>query len=205
MDPLVMLEAIGTIAVLSYVWKENAAYRFFEFTAIGLVAAHSIVNTWHNYLKPTLTDRMIGGGEWYLLFPAGIGLLYYTRVMGKNVSWLASYPISLSIGYSIGYSLAYSPRPFLKEFRNNFESFAHINDYVFILIWLLVMQYFVFTLAKKNKGTGKGARAFAAVDTVTRCVIMLYMGVLFGTSILGKFSRLLGRYQFLLRDWLRLI
>ncbi len=202
MDPLVMLEAVGTIAVLSYVWKENAAYRFFEFTAVGLVAAHSIVNSWHNYVKPTLADRMIGGGEWYLIFPAVIGLLYYTRVMGKNVSWLASYPISLSIGYSIGYSLAYSPRPFLKEFRSNFQSFSSFNDYLFILIWLLVMQYFLFTIGKKNRAE-RGV--FVAMNTVTRCVIMLYMGVLFGTSILGKFSRLLGRYQFLLKDWLNLV
>lgn len=199
MDPLIMLEAIGTIAVLSYVWRENAAYRFFEFTAVGLVAAHSIVQSWNNYIKPTVTDRMIGDGEWYLLIPGAIGLLYYTRVMGRKVSWLARYPISLSLGYSIGYSLAYSPRPFLKEFRNNFESFTHINDYIFILIWLLVMFYFVFTLMKRTKTT------LRVTGTITRCIIMVYMGVRFGTSILGKFSRLLGRYQFLLRDWLQLI
>ncbi|MGI6163513.1 MAG: hypothetical protein ACOYEQ_06255 [Bacillota bacterium] len=198
-DPLVVLEAVGTIAVLSYVYKENAAYRFFEFTAIGLVAAHSIVQTWNNYLKPTVRDRLIGGGEWHLIFPAIIGLLYYTRVMGKDVSWLARYPISISVGYSIGYSLAYSPRPFLKEFRSTFASFKGVNDYIFLLIWMLVLFYFIFTLVNREN------KVFAVTSVTTRCLIMLYMGMLFGTSILGKFSRLLGRYQFLLRDWLRLI
>ncbi len=199
-DPYVMLEAIGTICVLSYVWKENAGYRFFEFTAIGLAAAHSIVNGWHNYIGPTFTDKIFGEGNWLLLVPAAIGLLYYTRVLGKNVSWLARYPISLSVGYSVGYSLAYSPRPLLREFRTNFESFEHINDYVVILIWLLVMQYFLFTVGKRKEST-----AITIIDTISRSMIMVYMGVLFGTSILGKFSRLLGRYQFLLRDWLNLI
>lgn len=198
-DPLIILEAVGTIAVLSYVYKENAAYRFFEFTAVGLAAAHSIVQSWNNYLKPTVRDRLIGKGEWYLIFPALIGLLYYTRFMGKNLSWIARYPISISVGYSIGYSLAYSPRPFLKEFRSTFAQFKHVNDYIFLIVWFLVVFYFMFTLVKKEN------KVFGMTNVATRCLIMMYMGVLFGTSILGKFSRLLGRYQFLLRDWLQLI
>ena len=49
-DPLIWLEAVGTIAVLSYM-EGKCGLSIFEFTAVGLVAAHSIVQTWNNYIN----------------------------------------------------------------------------------------------------------------------------------------------------------
>lgn len=190
--------AVATLGIFSFLIKENPFYRFFEYTVVGMAAAHTVVMTWDNYTKPLFRDYILKGKETYLIIPAAIGLLYYCRYMNQKISWLYRYPMSIILGYNIGYSLAYDPRPFLVQVRSTFESFAHINNYIFLAIYATTVAYFVFTMGTKNKTIG-GAQRFA------RYVMMVYFGVSFGNTVQGRFSLLLGRLLFLLQDWLGIV
>lgn len=188
---------IATLGIFSFLIKENPFYRFFEYTVIGLSAAHSVVMTWDNYTKPFWTNGIMKG-EYYLLIPGAIALLYYFRYAPSKYQWLYRYPLALIMGYDIGYALAYDPRPFMVQMRGTFESLKDFNSAIYLVIFFSVVMYFVFTFGNKNKGM-LGTRSFA------RYAMMAYFGVAFGNTIQGRFSLLLGRLLFLLGDWLGLV
>lgn len=191
------LAVFATMAIFSFLIKENPFYRFFEYTMIGMAGAHSVVMTWDNYTKPFWTNYVMKG-EYYLLIPGAIALLYYFRYIPGKFQWLYRYPLSLIMGYNIGYALAYEPRPFLVQVRGTFEKLATLNDWIFLLVYFGVISYFVFTFWNKSTVVNK-TRGFA------RYAMMTYFGVAFGNTIQGRFSLLLGRLLFLLQDWLHVV
>lgn len=194
----VWVAAIATLGIFSFLLKENPVYRFFEYTVVGMAAAHSVVMEWDNYTKPFFRDYVFKEGQYYLLTAAVIGLLYYTRYMKPEVQWLSRYPIALAVGSGIGYSLAYDPRPFLVQIRGTFSKLSHINDWIYLAVFCLVVLYFIFTLGKEKP-------AMQVASKSARYAMMVYFGIAFGNTVQGRFSLLLGRLTFLLQDWLHVI
>ena len=194
----VWVAAIATLGIFSFLLKENPVYRFFEYTVVGMAAAHSVVMEWDNYTKPFFRDYVIKEGQYYLLTAAVIGLLYYTRYMKPEVQWLSRYPIALSVGSGIGYSLAYDPRPFLVQLRGTFSNLTHINNWIYLAVFCLVVLYFIFTLGKEKP-------AMQVASKSARYAMMISFGIAFGNTVQGRFSLLLGRLTFLLQDWLHVI
>jgi hypothetical protein len=193
----IWVAVVGTLAIFSFLIKENPFYRFFEYTVIGMSAAHSVVMTWDNYTKAFWTNYVMKG-EYYLLIPGAIALLYYLRYAPGKYQWLYRYPLSLIMGYSIGYALAYEPRPFMVQVRGTFEKLTSFNDWLYLFVFFAVCSYFVFTFWNKSAAVNK-TRGFA------RYAMMAYFGVAFGNTVQGRFSLLLGRLLFLLQDWLHLV
>ncbi len=188
---------IATLGIFSFLIKENPFYRFFEYTVIGLSAAHTVVMTWDNYTKPFWTNGIMKG-EYYLLIPGAVAVLYYFRYAPAKYQWLYRYPLALIMGYDIGYNLAYEPRPFMVQLRGTFEGLKDFNSFIYLAIFFGVVVYFIFTFGNKNKGI-EGTRSLA------RYAMMMYFGVAFGNTVQGRFSLLLGRLLFLLGDWLGLV
>lgn len=56
--------AILTICIMTILWKENPLFRFAEHLLIGIAAAHSMVRTIDNYLRPTIQDQIVAQGQW---------------------------------------------------------------------------------------------------------------------------------------------
>ncbi len=188
---------LATLAVFSFVIKENPFYRFFEYTMIGMSAAHTVVMTWENYTKAFWTNYVMKG-EYYLLIPGAIALLYYFRYGPVKYQWLYRYPLALLMGYEIGYVMAYDPRPFLVQVRGTFEDLSSLNSWIFLAVFFATLTYFVFTFWNKSKAVNS-SRSFA------RYAMMAYFGVSFGNTVQGRFSILLGRLLFLLQDWLHIV
>ena len=188
---------IATLGIFSFLIKENPFYRFFEYTVIGLSAAHTVVMTWDNYTKPFWTNGIMKG-EYYLLIPGAVAVLYYFRYAPAKYQWLYRYPLALIMGYDIGYNLAYEPSPFMVQLRGTFEGLYDFNSFIYLAIFFGVVVYFIFTFGNKNKGI-EGTRSLA------RYAMMMYFGVAFGNTVQGRFSLLLGRLLFLLGDWLGLV
>ncbi len=188
---------LATLGIFSFVIKENPFYRFFEFTVVGMMAAHSVVMTWDNYTKPFWVKGVMKG-EYVLLIPGAIALLYYFRYGPQKHQWLYRYPLALIMGYDIGYALAYDPRPFLVQIRGTFSNLTTLNNWIYLAVFFAVLTYFIFTFFNKNKAMNS-TRGFA------RYAMMAYFGVAFGNTVQGRFSLLLGRLLFLLQDWLHIV
>jgi hypothetical protein len=191
------IAAILTLALFTYLYKENSVYRVAEHIMVGLAAAHGMVMTWDNYIKSTITTSLLKDGEWSFLIPIAIGLLIYTRYMPKW-QWLSRIPMSYWVGYGIGYTLAFTPRQFLMQVIDSFIAMDSLENVVFFICLATSLMYFFFTVSREYPGMNVGA-------TIGRYAIMVSLGASFGNTVQGRISLFLGRLQFLLGDWLHLI
>ncbi|QUL98312.1 MAG: hypothetical protein IMF26_09845 [Candidatus Fermentithermobacillus carboniphilus] len=196
--------AIGTLAVFSFLYKENLAYRYMEHIYIGLAAAHGAVLTFHNQLKPLFLKQIGAQGQYSLLIPVAMGLLLYLRYGPKEWVWISRLPMAFWVGYNAGYTLAYDPKVLLGQITGTFLKFSaktvgeSINNILFVLICVFTLVYFMFTLKREGQ-VMKGISAF------TRYAFMVALGVGFSNGIMARVSLFLGRVQFLLGDWLGLV
>jgi hypothetical protein len=200
---------ILTLAVFSYLWKDNPIFHFAEVLFVGLATSNWIIEYYDGLLKPFVLDNLAGKGEWYYLLPMAVGLLYYFRYV-KGMSWLARIPIALEVGYGVGYGLALNPRTYLRSLGDSFVDFTVTNEagkflfwdslweFVFFAIIVCVLVYFFFTRKKDSA-------IFRYPATFGRWAMMVAFGAAFGFTIMARVSLLIGRISYILGDFLGLL
>jgi hypothetical protein len=229
-NPWIWIAAILTLAIFSFLYRENPFYRVAEYLAVGIANGYAITVTWYLILKPNLFDLIARGHvsiELVLsILGALIGILYFSRFF-PSASWLVRIPIAVTLGYYSGY---YIPRGveagLLRQIggtlvtRSDFanfgammstagQQFAHLRidqglltllnafGQPLILIGALcTVAYFYFS--SERKGVLR-PMSFAGI-----IFIMLGFGASFGYTVMARISLLIGRLQFLFRDWLGL-
>jgi hypothetical protein len=198
------LQAFFTIVLVSAVFKDNPAYRLAEHTYVGLYAGYGVALTYFNYIRPNVTGSIIGEGRYILLVPIVIGLLIYTRYI-KSIAWLSRYTICFQLGIGAGYALAKDFKPyFVDQVRATFlllwgtgDWWKTVSNWLYVVGTVASLVYFLFTLEKKG--------VQGRVSLVGRYTMMIAFGAAFGNTVMARVSLFLGRMQFLLGDWLKLI
>lgn len=198
------LQAIFTIILISGVFQDNRAYRLTEHIYVGLFAGYNVVITWANYIQPSISIRLIGEHKWSYIVPIILGLLIYTRY-SRSVAWLSRYSIAFTMGISAGYILSKDFKPFLvDQMKATFTQlwgtgnwFTTVSNWLFMIGTICTLLYFVFTVEKRGV-PGK-------VAAVGRWTMMIAFGAAFGNTVMGRVALFVGRMQFLLRDWLKII
>ncbi len=195
-DPQIWVGALATIAVFSYMYKDNPAWRVVEHAYVGLTAGYTVGYQFHTRIKPTIMDDLIGRGYWSYIIPILIGLAIYTR-FSPSLTWMARYPLSLWVGYGSGMVLAFTVPPMMGQITGTFRLF---NSFDNILYWLCVvttLMYFFFTISRENPVVKWGAWA-------GRWAIMVCLGAMFGNTVIYRYNLLLMRINYLLIDWLEM-
>ena len=203
-DLWVWIAAILTLAVFSFLYRENPFYRFAEHLFVGVSNGYAITFTWHRILVPYLLNPVGHGQKLWLIPIAIVGALYFTRFIPK-VSWMVRFPIAIVLGYSAGASI---PRSIaatvieqLKATIITRASFADVQQGIWAVIILIgvicTITYFFFSTERKG--------ALKPVSYVGVIFIMVGFGASFGYTVMARISLFIGRLQFLLGDWLGLI
>ncbi len=207
-DPWVWIAAILTLAIFSFLYRENPFYRAAEHLYVGLANGYSITVTWHLLLVPILINRIAHGSsigtKVWLIFLAAIGALYFTRFIPK-VSWLIRIPIAIALGYSCGLGI---PRAIDAEIIRQLKAtivtraqFSHWDQALWAILILIgviaTISYFFFSAERKG--------ALKPISYVGIVFIMVGFGASFGYTVMARISLFIGRLQFLLGDWLGLI
>jgi len=207
-DPWIWIGAILTLAIFSFLYKENPFYRAAEYLYVGLANGYAITFYWHRILMPSLISPVRNDPnpyvKLYLIAIAIIGALYFTRFIPK-VSWLVRIPIAIVMGYSSG---AYIPRAIdasiiqqLKATIITRATFVQVWDGVWAVIIALgviaTVSYFFFSAERKG--------VLKPVSYLGVVFIMVGFGASFGYTVMARLSLFIGRLQFLLGDWLGLI
>lgn len=230
-DPWIWIAALLTLAIFSFLYRENPFYRVAEHLAVGIANGYAITVEWYLILKPSLYDLIVRGQlttELTLsIIGALVGFLYFSRFF-PSLSWLVRIPIAITLGYYSGY---YIPRAIetslLKQVggtlvtRGDFANFGammstavqqlghwRLDQALLTLLTALsqplilvgaicTVAYFYFS--SERKGFLKPMSAAGIV------FIMLGFGASFGYTVMARISLLIGRLQFLFRDWLGLI
>jgi hypothetical protein len=204
----IWIAAILTLAVFSFLYKENPFYRVAEYLYVGVANGYAITFYWHRVLVPSLINPVTHHPNilfrLWLIAIAIIGTLYFTRFIPK-LSWLVRIPIAIVMGYSSG---AYIPRAIDAEIIEQLKatiitraSFADWQSGIWAIIIFLgviaTVSYFFFSTERKG--------VLKPVSYVGIIFIMVGFGASFGYTVMARISLFIGRLQFLLGDWLGLI
>lgn len=203
----VWIAAFLTLAIYSFLYKDNLFYKFAEHLFMGLAIGYGVVILWYTSIIPRLWDPLVHGTSpmrFFLLIPIFIGLLTLA-IFSKRFSWFIKYPLAIYIGASAGLSVPVTFEAYIFEHvqgtiltKGMFHSWLMgVSSIVMFVGVLATLVYFFFS--KEHKGLlGKSAR-------VGIMFIMVAFGASFGYTVMARISLLIGRMQFLLHDWLGII
>ncbi|MDR3708240.1 MAG: hypothetical protein P4L33_08060 [Capsulimonadaceae bacterium] len=203
--PKLLLGAIGTIAILSLVFRENKLYRLFEHVFLGLATGYGLATTWTQVLRPKWWDPMVGGGEWIWILAAPLGLMFY-GVYTKKFAWMARLIFGLYFGLAAGTVFQGFAEEYVPQIRASFKPLiAHgavtaamaVNNWIFVIILICVLVYFFFAFEQNSAVIKRSASA-------GRVMLMIAFGAIFGSTIMIREALLIDRIRFLLIEWLQL-
>jgi hypothetical protein len=194
------LAATLTIAILSFLYKDNPLYKLAEHIYVGVSAAFWVIYFWAFDLKPMLVDRFLtetGWEKWILILPAFLGVLMLTRFFPK-ISWISRIPLAFTIGIGAGLGITGSIQGFLiPQIGSTILPLNSINNILIVVGVLSTILYFYFS--RELKGI------FRAGFRLGIIFIMVAFGASFGYTVMARVSLLIGRIFFLLSDWLRVL
>jgi hypothetical protein len=199
------VSAFITLAIFSFLYKDNPFYKAAEHLAVGLSAGYWVLLLWYNVAIPNIYQKF-AIGQWWYIFPTFLGILMWTRLARKTV-WISRYPLAFYIGIATGVAIPLEMRAKIIEQLNgsvqlisywhnpNAVFTASLNNTLILLGVVTGLIYFFFS--KEHKGvTGLAAKFGIGV-------LMIGFGAAFGFTVMARVSLLIQRVQFLLFDWLR--
>jgi hypothetical protein len=196
----VWVAAAMTIALFSYVFKDNPFSKMAQHIYIGVAAAYGMIVQIDSMIRPTIVTNLIGKQQWQLLIPIALGLLIYARYF-KPIAYLSRYTVAFMVGIGAGVVLARDFKSlFLAQLiatMNPISGPMAVNNLIIAVGVITTMSYFFFSLQHKGF-VGTSAQ-------VGRYVMMMAFGASFGNTVQARVSLFLGRLQFLLGDWLGIL
>jgi hypothetical protein len=192
-----IVAAILTLAIFSYLYKDNPAYKLAEYLFVGIGAGYWFCTEWQNVLKPNLWGKLMDG-ELILVIPFALGLLLFTRFVPK-LTWLSRWSIGLMVGTFSGLAvIGYLQSELMTQIQANMLSLdtgsaaTNINNLLLIVGLVTSLLYFFFS-AEHRGPLGKAAR-------VGIWFLMISFGASYGFTVMARISLLIGRLLFLLQD-----
>lgn len=199
----VWIAAILTLAIYSFLYKDNPFYKVAENIFVGVSAGYWAVILWFDYTWPNLFEPVIRGGNYVYLIPIVVGLMMFAPLIPR-VSWLIRIPLTFTMGVVMatnitqrvqGDILPQLQATFLPVFGVPF--FEIVSNILIITGVIFTLIYFYFSKAHK------GALGLAAKLGVW--FMMIAFGASFGYTVMARVSLLIGRVYFLLHNWLHII
>jgi hypothetical protein len=218
----VTVGAFLTLFIMSFLYKDNAYYKFAEHLFVGVSAAYWMVMGFWGTLVPNLVAKLyppiVGGAlpalaekepNYWFLIPLALGILLLMRLSPVG-GWISRWALAFIVGTTAGLNLVRYLRsdfiqqvnntmlPLYVEGSNGMDTFISSFSNIFIFIGVLCgLVYFFFS--KEHKGF------FGVTARIGILVLMLTFGAGFGYTVMARISLLAGRMAYLLDDWLGLI
>ncbi|MDD3001657.1 MAG: hypothetical protein PHF29_07870 [Candidatus Riflebacteria bacterium] len=209
--------ALITLCCFTFLIKDNPFYRFAEHLFVGVSAGYYLSTiSFHQVLKPNLLAKIwptyFASGiaaeaspEYILIIPGLLGLLMLFR-FSSNLSWVSRFTVAFVMGVSTGIAVVTSAEQYLiPQIKKAIVPLIVSGDYFgsfsnLILVVGTVSCLFYFFFSTEHRGP-----VFGNVAKVGIWYLMISFGAAFGATVMGRISLLIGRFNFLLSDWLHLI
>ena len=192
--------AFFTLALFSFLYKDNPFYRLAENIFAGLTAGYQVGLIWDTVIIQKVWDPMMGG-QWWLFLPGLLGLMMFSRFSPK-ISWMSRVPLAVVMGITAGIFLTSQLHGFvLPQMQATMNTFVNAEGFAEMFLASLIavgvistMIYFYFS--HEHVGV-LGVTAKLGI-----WFIMISFGAHFGYTVMGRVSLLIGRTQFLIEDWI---
>jgi len=193
-----------TLVMFSFIYKDNPFFKFGEHLYLGLSVGYYInVQYWQN-LYPEVIRRVSIEHQFWVILPVLLGVMVLLRLV-PSLSWMSRMAFALYVGGAAGLSVPYIIQAqllkqlfeTLRPFVSGEGAFATNLNQVFILVGVFsVLIFFFFSLEHK--------KTVGAISRVGLYFLMVGFGAAFGSTVMARISLLIGRFQFLLHDFLKL-
>jgi hypothetical protein len=202
-DPGIWVAGILTIAIFSFLYRDNPVYKFAEHLLVGVSAGYYLVQyffsaTYKKFYVPVFINQ-----EYWLVVGGVLGVMMFMR-LSRRTEWISRYPVAFYVAAWAGYVIpSYIQVRILQQAESTiFNPLAVSLREAFSLAVLLIgvvttLIYFYFSAEHKG-----GLRTVSRIGIT---FLMIGFGATFGYNVMGRVSLLIGRFQFLFADWLGLI
>lgn len=222
-DAGIWVGALLSLFIFSFLYKDNPFYKFAEHLFVGVSAGYFIALRFWTVIVPNLWEPLLkawagqgvdasrhgmfaaelGDYRGWLIVPGLLGLLLFTRFVGR-LSWLSRWSLALIIGVYAGLkTTGFAQGDFVAQVQASLQPLwvsGHFWDSVNAIIFTvgLITSLLFFYYSREHKG------ALGVVSRLGVFFLMVSFGAGYGYTVMSRVSLLIGRFQYLLDDWLGL-
>ncbi|MCH2160550.1 MAG: hypothetical protein MK085_01615 [Phycisphaerales bacterium] len=215
-----------TLAIFSFLFADNPAYKVAEATVVGVSAAYWMAVGFWDQIVPNLIGKLAPGvvrsnfvpglegtsTDWWYLIPAFFGVLMLMRLSPKG-GWLSLWTLAFIVGTTAALRLVtYIETDFLSQITSTIIPFwqvtydANGEVSIYSSIWASIRNITLvvgvlscltyFFFSVAHKGVVGG------VARLGIWFLMITFGAAFGFTVMGRIALLAARFEFLFDDWL---
>ena len=195
----VWIAALLTLAIYSFLYKDNPIYRFAESLLIGISVGFLLVTIFETTIMPKaleppglMLSRIFVSSElgaiWtflWLAIPVALGLLMFARFVPRY-AWMSRVALALYIGFGAGASIPANMQSYIfKQIEATIRPFLTIDgigaaiNAVVILVGL-VSTLFYFYFSKEHTGM------FGRVALLGTFYLMVFFGATIGYTVMAR-------------------
>ena len=203
----VWVAAALTLFIFSFLYRDNPLYKFAEHLFVGVSAGFVVVQQFWSVLWPNLIEPASKADtpeRWKFFVGGLLCVLLFTRLF-QGISWMSRYTIAALIGTFAGLKVTgFAQAEVVEQVRATMvplwgtpamtDSF---NNLVLVVGVITTLVFFFFS--KEHNG------AIGATARVGIWYLMVSFGAAYGFTVMSRISLLIGRFQFLLDDWLGIV
>jgi hypothetical protein len=212
MTPMPIGEEIGiwvaallTFMMFTFLYKDNPVFKLGEHIFLGVALGYSLSTYYYQNIYPEGVAPLLGNNpdipkNMWVAIPMVLGLFILLRMIPK-LAWLSRYSFAVYIGgwagITIPTEMAGRLLPQITATMRPLQMPVSVlmSQILLIIGVLCTVVYFFFSL--EHKGAVGRISRFGVV------FIMIAMGASFGNTVMARVSLLIGRFQFLLYDWIQ--
>jgi hypothetical protein len=222
-DVGIWVGALLTLFIFSFLFKDNPLYKFAEHLFVGVSAGYYIILNWWTVIVPNLLAPLARAaqGQWadanrpglfmaelgdyrgFLIVPLLLGILLFTRLIGR-IGWMSRWSLAVIIGVYAGIkTTGFAQGDFVAQVQASLQPLwtdrlgDSLNAIVFTLGLITSLLFFFFS--REHKG------ALRVASRIGILFLMIGFGAGYGYTVMSRVSLLIGRFQYLLDDWLHLL
>ncbi len=194
-----------TLAIFSFLYKDNPVYKLAEHIYVGVSAGYWLIYIAFFDVYPMLIQGFqneTGLERWILLVPGALGLIMLSRWFPKT-AWLSRWPIAFTVGIGAGLGITANIQGYVMPQMQatllpvTGWNIVSLNNVILTVGVITTILYFYFS--KPHKG------ALGWMARVGIVFIMVSFGASFGYTLMARISLLIGRLYFILSDLLHII
>jgi hypothetical protein len=213
-DVGIWVAALLTLCIFSFLYRDNPLYKFAEHLFVGVSAGYYIVLNFWTVIVTNLYDPLrtmfvqhqaplaaqLGDYRAWLFIPGVFGVLLFTRLFGR-IGWLSRWALAVIIGtyaglkttgFAQGDLVAQAQATLKPLWTGNVAT--SLSAIVFTVGVITSLLFFFFS--REHKGV------LGAASRLGVWFLMVSFGAGYGYTVMSRISLLIGRFQFLLYDWL---
>ena len=157
----VWIAAFLTLAIFSFLYRDNPVYKLAEHVFVGVSAGYGVVITWREAVMPDLINPLLypdavglDAPNFVVLIPGALGMLMFSRFF-RRWDWLSRWPIAFVMGLSAGMTIpGVIQADLLGQLRGTFLSvwptadvtaWIAFSNFLLIVGVICVLSYFYFS------------------------------------------------------------